>query len=129
MEKRKVVDDFKTVVGSRCYESFLELLKEIGPDSRTERISVVIAGFLRFALNKAFDDQTEGSLSEALVNLEEDPYSEDEQYGDVVLELVDEICRETNMRNSRTTARGTDYSIAQQVLAEYCRWHSMPWED
>ena len=117
------------MVGPVCYESFLALIAEIGPDSRTERISVVIAGFLRFALNKASDDQTEGSLSEALVNLEEDPYSEDEQYGDVVLELDDEICRETNMQNSRTTARGMDYSIAQQVLAEYCRWHNMPWED
>jgi hypothetical protein len=68
----------------------------------------IISGFLRFALNKAFDVQTEGSLSEALVNLDEDPYSEDEQYGDVVLGLVDEICRETNMRNFRTTARGMD---------------------
>ena len=72
MEKRKVVDDFEILVGPQCYESFLELLTEIGPDSRTERISVVIAGLLQFALGKASDDQAEGSLSEALANLEED---------------------------------------------------------
>jgi hypothetical protein len=129
MAKGKLIDDFKTLVGPQCYESFLGLLKEIGPDSRTERISVVIAGLLRFALNKAYDNQVEGSLSEALVVLEEDPHTDDEKYSDMVLDLIDEICNETNTRNFRTTARGMDYSVASQALSEYCRWYNMPWEE
>ena len=130
MAKGRLIDNFKTLVGPRCYESYLELLKEIGPDSsRTERIGIVIAGLLRFALSKASDDQRDGSLSEALFILEDDPHTEDEKYSKMVLEFIDEICKETHIRNFRTTARGMDFSIARQALSEYCRWYNMPWQE
>jgi len=68
--KEDKLDEFRQIIGEGLFSSFLELLTEIGPDSRTHRISVVIAGILRFALGKTTDDYEKGSLAEALVVLE-----------------------------------------------------------
>lgn len=122
------VNAFKALVGSKSFEVILDILKSIGRDSRTERMSVVIAGILRYALTMAREDPASGGVSEALINIEEDPYSEDEKYRDVVLELIDEICKEAKIVNFRTSAGGSDYSIAEEVLSEFCRWYNMPWE-
>ena len=129
MDKRKTLDDFEALVGPKSYGVILDILRTIGRDSRTERISVFIAGFLRYALEKASANPSEEGLSEALINLDEDLHSEDEEYCDIVLRLIDEICAEAKMQNFRTSARGIDYSVAQQALSEYCRWYNMPWED
>ena len=127
--KQKMSDEFKTLVGPKRYDTFSEVLGEIGPDSRTERISIVITGFLRFALARAPSNPAEGSLAEGLVLLEEVSCTDNEDRRHSVLELVDEICRAAGMRNHRTTASGMEYSIADRVLSEYCRWYNMPWEE
>lgn len=129
MDKRKTRDDFEALVGAKSYAVIHDILTTIGRDSRTERISVVIAGFLRYALEKASANPADEGVAAALINLEEDPHSEDEKYHDKVLQLIDEICAEAKMQNFKTSARGVDYSIAEQALSEYCRWYNMPWED
>ena len=118
---------FKRLIGKREYEIFLKLLREIGPDSRTHRISVVIAGMLRYALHQ-ISEYEEGSLEEALVVVDEEPYANGNE-AEVILALVDEICKEAGMRNRRIASRGSEYSIGENVLEEYCRWYAMPWED
>jgi len=126
--KEDKLDEFRQIIGEGLFGSFLELLTEIGPGSRTHRISVVIAGILRFALGKTTDDYEKGSLAEALVVLDEEPYSDGEEYRRVV-ELIDHMCQESGMTNYRATTRGSEYSIAENAIAEYCRWYNMPWED
>ena len=126
--KEDKLDEFRQIIGEELFGSFLKLLTEIGPDSRTHRISVVIAGILRFALGKTTDDYEKGSLAEALVVLDEEPYSDGEEYRRVV-ELIDHMCQESGMTNYRATTRGSEYSIAENAIAEYCRWYNMPWED
>ncbi len=123
-----MLDEFKKIIGDENYSSFLRLISEIGPHSRTHRISVVIAAILRFALGRVSDDYEDDSLAEALVVLDEEPYSEGEE-NEVLLELIDEICQEVVISNYRVSARGEEYSIAENVLAEYARWYNMPWED
>jgi len=118
---------FKQLIGKKDYEVFLKLLREIGPDSRTHRISVLIAGMLRYALHQITDYEV-GSLEEALIVIDEDPYSNKNEE-EVILELVDEICEEVGMRNHRISSRGVEYSIGENVLEEYRKWHFMPWED
>ena len=125
--KKKLLDEFRQIIGDEHYDSFLKLLKEIGPDSRTKRISVVVAGILRFALGRIADDYEKTSLAEVLIVLDEEPYSDGEEYR-MVMELIDEICQEAGMGNYRTTSRGVEYSIAENTIAEYCRWYNMPWE-
>lgn len=126
-----MIQEFKEIIGAQSYSTFLRMLKEIGPDARTHRIGVVIAAMLRFALSKLSPDCEDGTLAQALVTLDEDPYlaaEQSEEY-DLVFDLIDELCREAGMSNLRESARGTPYSIAENTIAEYIAWYNMPWED
>ena len=126
--KEDKLDEFRQIIGEELFGSFLKLLTEIGPGSRTHRISVVIAGILIFALDKTTDDYKKGSLAEALVVLDEEPYSDGDEYIRVA-ELIDQMCQKSGMMNYRTTTRDSEHSIAENAIAEYCRWYNMPWED
>lgn len=126
-----MIEEFKNIIGAQSYSIFLRMLKEIGSDARTHRISVVIAAMLRFALSKLSPDCEDGTLGQALVTLDEEPYlaaERSEEY-QLVFHLIDELCLEAGMRNLRESARGTLYSIAENAIAEYIAWYNMPWED
>ncbi len=125
-----MLEEFENIVGSDVYGAFLKMLKAIGPHARTHRISVVIAGMLKYAVHQLPDHPEEGSLGEALWAVEEggctayDPSPESEK----LRELIDRLCREAGMVNERTNSRGNPYSIADNSIAEFAGWYSMPWE-
>lgn len=123
--------EFKKIIGTQAYSTYLDMLEEIGPDARTHRISVVIAAMLRHALSKLPDESKPDTLGEALLVLDEDPSLEDyeSEEHDKVFMLIDELCREAGMRNQRESAKGGAYSIARNAIAEYIAWYNMPWED
>jgi len=127
----RMVDEFKEIVGDQHFSSFLALLKEIGPDARTHRISVVIASILRFAVNQLPSECEDGSIAQALLVLDEEPYLAHEQSDEheMVFDLVDGLCSEANMMNERESTRGEDYSIAENVILEYAAWYNRPRED
>jgi hypothetical protein len=127
----KMLDEFKEIVGEQHFASFLALLKEIGPDARTHRISVVIASILRYAVNKLPADYEDGSIAQALLTLDEEPYlaHEPSDEHEMVFDLVDGLCSEANLMNERESARGEGYSIAETVILEYAAWYNLPWED
>ena len=126
-----MVDEFKEIVGDQHFSSFLTLLKEIGPDARTHRISVVIASILRFAVNQLPPEIEDGSIAQALLVLDEEPNLAHEQSDEheMVFDLVDGLCSEANMMNERETTRGEGYSIAENVILEYAAWYNRPRED
>ncbi len=126
-----MIEEFKEIVGAQSYSAYLQMLKEIGPDARTHRISVVIAAMLRFASRNLPPDCEEGTLAHALVTLDEEPYlaaEESEEY-ELVFDCIDELCDEAGMRNLRESSRSGPYSIADNAIAEYTTWDNMPWED
>ena len=127
----KIIDEFKEIVGEQHFSSFLALLKEIGPDARTHRISVVIASILRYAVNQLPPESEDGSIAQALLKLDEEPYlaQEPSDEHEIVFDLVDGLCSEANLMNERESARGEDYSIAENVILEYAAWYNKPWED
>jgi hypothetical protein len=92
---------------------------------------VVIAAMLRFALEKLYREGENGTLCQALVALDEEPYlaAEASEEYERLFELIDEMCREAGLRNRRESARGESYSIAENAIAEYIAWYHMPWED
>ena len=126
-----MIEEFKEIVGAQSYAAFLRMLTEIGPDARTHRISVVIAAMLRFARSHLPADSEDGTLAQAIVTLEEEPYlvgEKSEEY-EIVFDLIDELCDEAGMSNLRESSKGAPYSIADIAIAEYTGWHNMPWED
>ena len=126
-----LIDEFKEIVGDQQFLSFIAFLKNIGPEARTHRISVVIASLLRFAVNQLPADCEDGSLDQALLALDEEPYLVHEQSDEyeMVFELIDGLCNEAGMMNERQSARGVQYSIAENAILEFVAWYNMPWED
>ncbi len=126
-----MLKEFKRIIGPKSYSTLLQILKEIGPNARTHRISIVIAAILRFAVSRLPADCEEGTLEEALLALDEEPslVSEKSAEYELVCGLIDELCREAGMRNQRESSRGESYSIAENAIAEYTAWYNMPWED
>jgi hypothetical protein len=127
----ELIDEFKEIIGDQQFLSFLALLRNIGPKARTHRISVVIASILRFAVNQLPPDCEDGSLAQALLTLDEEPYLAHEQSDEyeTVFDLIDGLCNEAGMMNERESARGEVYSIAENTIQEYAAWYNMPWED
>jgi hypothetical protein len=109
----------------------LTLLKEIGPEARSHRISVVIASILGFAVNKLPAHCEDCSLAQTLITIDQEPYLAHEQSDEYELafDFIDCLCREAGMLNQRESARGEDYSIAENAILEYAAWYNMPWED
>ena len=127
----ELIDEFKGIVGDQQFLSFLAFLRNIGPEARTHRMSVVIASILRFAVNLLPPDCEDGSLAQALLTLDEEPYLAHEQSDEyeLVFDFIDCLCKEAGMLNQRESARGEDYSIAENAILEYAAWFNMPWED
>ncbi len=127
----RMVAEFKEIVGDQYFSSFLALLKEIGPDARTHRISVVIASILRFAVNQLPPECEDGSIAQALLVLDEEPslaYEQSDEH-EMVFDLVDGLCSEANMMNERESTRGEDCSIAENAILEYAAWYNRLRED
>ncbi len=127
----ELIDEFKEIIGDQQFLSFLALLRNIGLEARTHRISVVIASILRFAVNQLPPDCEDGSLAQALITLDEEPYLAHEQSDEyeMVFDLIDGLCNEGGMMNERKSARSEAYSIAENTVLEYVAWYNMPWED
>ena len=126
-----MLEEFKDIVETQSYSTFLRMLKEIGPDARTHRISVVIAAMLRYARGKLPPDCEDGTLAQALMALDEEPYlpGEESEENELVFDLIDELCQAAGMRNLRESSKGESYSIVESAIAEYAAWYNMPWED
>jgi hypothetical protein len=105
------------------------MLREIFPDGRTHRLSVVVAAMLHYATGIAgkLDEETleEGSVALSLINANEGGPDE------VKRELHDAVKRlfqEAGVTFDRVSKRGEPYSIADEVYSEYCRWYDYPWD-
>jgi hypothetical protein len=122
---------FKKIIGNNSYSVLLKMLREIGPEARTHRISVVIGAMLRFALNKCIINGLDDKICQALVTIDEEPYLVAERMNEyeVLSALIDNLCREAGMTNYRESARGESYTIAENAITEYASWYNMPWED
>lgn len=126
-----MLEEFEQIVSAHTCVAFLGMLKEIGPSARTHRISVVIAAMLGYAVCRVPDEPDEGSLGEALLAIDEEPYLAHERspQSEKLFELIDCLCNEAGMVNQRTDSRGRSYSIAENTMAEFTSWYNMPWED
>lgn len=126
-----MLQEFEQIVGKEMYAAFIRMLQKIGPEARTQRISVVIAAMLKYALDQLPPDCEEDTLDEALLEIVEEPYLAEEestQY-DMLYKLISSLCTEAGMRNERENYEGIPYSIAENAIAEFVSWYNMPWED
>jgi hypothetical protein len=118
------------VVGKETYALWVDMLRRLVPDGRTHRLSVVVAAMLQYAYliatDNLDDDVEEGSAAQALLDATDggDP----EEVGEYLYDIVDRLFKDAKVKHKRTSARGEDYSIAEDALEEHVRWFDMPWE-
>ncbi|MCK4605681.1 MAG: hypothetical protein KAU35_00150 [candidate division Zixibacteria bacterium] len=126
-----MLQELEQIVGKQMYAAFIRMLQKIGPEARTQRISVVIAAMLIYALDQLPADCEEGTLGEALLEVAEETYliQEISKEYDTLYQLIDSLCTEAGMRNERENYQGVLYSIAENAIAEYVSWYNMPWEN
>jgi hypothetical protein len=122
--------NLEEVVGKETYALWVDMLRRLVPDGRTHRLSVVVAAMLQYAYliatDNLDDDVEEGSVAQALLDATDggDP----EEVGEYLYDIVDRLFKDAKVKHKRTSARGVDYSIAEDALEEYVRWFDTPWE-
>jgi len=81
------------VVGDDTYAAWVRMLRELVPDGRTDRLSVMLVGMLHYAAAIAVADQDEGdderSLAASLLDATEasDPSEVEDLIHDAVVQL------------------------------------------
>ena len=117
------------VVGKQTYDVWVDMLRELVPDGRTHRLSVVIAGMLHYATSIAEkideDELEEGSVALSLINANEmDP----DQLKRELHDVVKKVFRDANVAFDRVSKRGDSYSVADEAYNEYFSWYDYPWD-
>ena len=117
------------VVGKEAYTVWVDMLRELVPDGRTHRLSVVVAGMLHYATaiaEKSDEDELEeDSVALSLINANEmDP----DQLKRELHDVVRKIFRDADVTFDRVSKRGDPYSIADEAYNEYFSWYDYPWD-
>ena len=117
------------VVGKETYDVWVDMLRELVPDGRTHRLSVILAAMLRYASVIAEgldeDELEEGSVALSLIDANEGgPDEVRSELHDVVRRLF----QDAGVTFDRVSKRGEPYSIADEAYNEYCNWYDYPWE-
>lgn len=105
------------------------MLREIVPNGRTHRLSVILAGMLQYATALAEqlekEDLDEESVDLSLIKANEGgPDEVKRQLHDVVKRLF----QDAGVTFDRVSKRGEPYSIADEAYNEYCSWYDYPWD-
>jgi hypothetical protein len=118
------------VVGKETYTVWLDMLRELVPDGRTHRLSVVIAGMLQYATDKAVEikhrNEEEHSVAMSLIDAAEAGYPE--HIKELIHDVVDRLFRDAGVSYERVSRRGDHYSIADETYNEFSSWYDYPWD-
>ena len=117
------------VVGKEAYTVWVDMLRNLVPNGRTHRLSVVIAGMLHYATALAEeldeDELGEDSVALSLINANEmDPDSIKDELHDVMKVLA----KDAGVVFERVSKRGDPYSIEDEAYNEYFSWFDYPWD-
>jgi acyl-CoA thioesterase len=122
---------FSGVVGADTYKVWVRMLRELVPDGRTHRLSVMLAGMLHYAAAiAAAANQHEGEDEHSLVAslMEATEVSDPSEVEDLIHDAVVQLFKDAKLRFERTNARGVKYSLAEDAYTEFIHWYDMPWE-
>ncbi len=130
--EESVSHSLQEVVGTKTYSVWVEMLRELVPDGRTHRLSVLVAGMLHYALEIAVREDhgkyTEEKNSVAILLREAWDAGWSERTKEMIHELIDRLFRDAGVSYERVSKRGQPYSIADEAFEEFLRWYDYPWD-
>lgn len=119
-----------SVVSAPTYSVWLEMLRSLVPDGRMHRLSIVVAGMLRHAVDIAVarfgEDAPEGSAAASLIQAAEE--ADPEQVAPEIGDLIERLFHDAKVAGRRVNARADEYSILDSTIQEFASWYTMPWE-
>jgi hypothetical protein len=117
------------VVGKETYVVWVDMLRELVPDGRTHRLSVLLAGMLQYALAIAEeldeDEVEEDSVALSLINANE---MGPDEIKDELHDAVKRLFKDAGVTFDRVSKRGEHYSIVDEVYNEFASWFDYPWD-
>ncbi len=116
------------IVDKNTYLLWVDMLKLLGLNGRTQRISVFVAGMLQYAYElylKNLDSDEQNKLGELMIAAFETGHDEAQEWLSPVLQ---ELFRDAGLRWEKTNSKGQKYSVIAASIDEFYRWHDMPWE-
>lgn len=118
------------VVGKETYSVWVDMLRELVPHGRTHRLSVVIAGMLQYALDKAVKikhrNEEEHSVAMSLIDAEDAGYPDGIK--ELIHDVIDRLFKDAGVEYQRVSKRGEHYSIADETYNEFASWFDYPWD-
>ena len=125
---RKSKRSLQDVVGKETYEVWVDMLRELVPDGRTHRLSVVVAGMLEYAVGKSalikHRNEEEHSVAMSLIDASEAGYPE--YIKGLVHDVVDRLFKDAGDEYERVSKRGDHYNIADEIYNEFLRCYDYP---
>jgi hypothetical protein len=117
------------VVGKETYAVWVDMLRELVPDGRTHRLSVLLAGMLQYALAIAErlneDELEEDSVALSLINANE---MGPDEIKDELHDVVKRLFKDAGVTFDRVSKRGAPYSVADEAYNEFVIWYDYPWD-
>lgn len=118
------------VVGKETYDVWVDMLRELVPDGRTHRLSVVVAGMLEYAVDKSMQmehrNEEEHSVAMSLIDANEAGYPE--AIKELIHDVVDRLFKDADVTYERVSKRGQRYSIVDEIYNEFSCWYDYPWD-
>lgn len=116
------IEQLEEIIGTHNLEGQLSLMKTLIPKGRTRCISIVLAGFVVFWIDKSqvFDNE----LSSKFQQLSNNPF--DDEQKDFLIEFINYLAVCANIplnRMNRTSMSGEFYSVAETAYKKWVRWN------
>ncbi len=127
---KKTKRSLQEVVGKETYTVWVDMLRELVPDGRTHRLSVVVAGMLEYAVGKSMQikhrNEEDHSVAMSLLEASEAGYPEAIRM--LIHDVVDRLFKDAGVGYERVSKRGERYSIADEIYNEFASWYDYPWD-
>lgn len=118
------------VVGKETYSVWVDMLRELVPDGRTHRLSVVVAGMLQYATDKALEikyrNEEEHSVAMSLIDSADT--ADTDHIKALIHDVVDRLFKDAGVSYERVSKRGDHYSIANETYNEFSSWFDYLWD-
>ena len=130
MTPKKTKRSLQDVVGKETYTVWVNMLQELVPDGRTQRLSVVVAGMLQYAFEIAqkIKNKNEDEHSAAMSIMDATETADPDEIKGLIHDLVDRLFMDAGVEHERVSKRGEHYSIAYEAYNEFARWFDYPWD-
>ena len=118
------------VVGKETYTVWVDMLRELVPDGRTHRLSVVVAGMLQYALEKSMKikrrNEEEHSVAMSLIDSADT--ADPDHIKALIHDVVDRLFKDAGVEYKRVSKSGENYSVADEAYNEFSSWFDYPWD-